>query len=319
MTHLILYLFKLFIVVSCLFFERASVSSRRQTIYTRNYPPLQHTYQSVSSLAYCVNKRVLKEMCHGDAKDNTDKQSNEFEMADFILERLRELLGCGKRAAGESEEDSVGNDSERQEPNKTPKISLSTIAFQSHQLRREVRKIQLRNPRLLRKNVRKGKNLRAKGRRRHLKLAASGIMALNGLNQESMFTRLDLLTSKVVRDDEREEIELLSLLRLLRMSHSEDTEEASSEAMMDDIVITSFITTASLTMTTACVDDTRSRTPGYQALDLFRHRASYRGLPQHLRGKQLQDQLRSAATVKNNPPAKRKASTSSKFKYYSFV
>ena len=254
-----------------------------------------------------------------DAKDNTDKQSNEFEMADFILERLKELLGCGKRAAGESEENSVGNDSGRQEPNKKPRISLSTIAFQSHQLRRGVRKIQLRNPRLLRKNARKGKySQRVKGRRHHLKLAASGIMALNGLNQESMFTRLDLLTSKAVRDDEREEMELLSLLRLLRMSHSEDTEEASSEAMMDDIVISSFITASSLTITTACVDDTRSRTPGYHALDLFRSRASCRGLPQHLRGKQLQDQLRSAAE-KNNQPAKRKVSTSSRFRYYSFV
>ena len=32
-----------------------------------------------------------------DAKDNTDKQSNKFKMADFILERLRELLGFGNR------------------------------------------------------------------------------------------------------------------------------------------------------------------------------------------------------------------------------
>ena len=234
-----------------------------------------------------------------DAKDNTDKQSNEFKMADFILERLRELLGCGKK----QEENSVGNDSERQEPNKKPKISLSTIAFQSHQRRRGVRKIQLKNSRMLRKNASKGKYLQrvkfkeltAKTRRPRLKLAASGSMALNGLNQESMLTRLDLLTSKVVRDDEREEMELLSLLRLLGVSHSKDTEEATSEAMMDDIAISPFITASSLTMTTACVDDTRSRTPGYHALDLFKHRASCRGLQQNLRGKQPQDQLRSAA------------------------
>ena len=305
-----------------------------------------------------------------EVRDNTDMQSEEFEMSDFILERLKELLGCGKHPGDESEEkrslhsinDNVGNYSgmfERQEPNTKPKISLSTIAFQSHRLRRRARDVQLRNPRMMRKNARKRKNLQsvkfkeekravveptAKRRRHHLKLVVSGIRVLDGLNQENMFKRLDLLTSKVIRDDVREEMELLSLLRLLRTSHSQDTEEASSEAMMDDIVISSFITASPSTMTTACTEqtrsstsgdysddtfqllrtracanDTRSRTPGYHSLELLRQRASQRGLPQHLRGKQLQDQLRSSVAEKDTQPVKRKASTNSMFKYYSFA
>ena len=282
-----------------------------------------------------------------EVKDNTDKQSKEFEMADFILERLSELLGFrkhqqeskhdGDESEGKSTLDSinddVGNDS-------GPSMSFSTIAFQSHRLRQRVRKIRLRKSRMLRKNARNENNLpsvkfkeekraveqsTAKRRRPQLKLVVSSIMALDGLHQENAFKRLDLLTSKVSRDDVREDIELLSLIRLLRTFYSEDTESTSSEALMDDIEMSSFTTASSLTMATSCADDTRSRssTSGdysdEDTLELLRSRASCRGLPQHLRGKQLQDQLRSASADKNNQPAKRKASGSTIFKYYSFV
>ena len=274
-----------------------------------------------------------------EVKDNTDKQSKEFEMADFILERLKELLGFEKRqherkndcdeSEGKSTLDSttdnnVGNDS-------GPSMSVSTIAFQSHRLRRRLRKIQLRNSRMMRKNASKGNNLQCvkfkqeKRKRPRLKVVVSSIMALDGLLQETAFRRLDLLTSKVSRDDVREDIELLSFIRLLRMSHSEDTETTSSEVMMHDIEMPSFVTASSLTLTTACADDTRSKssTSGNYSdddtLELLRSRASCRGLPLHLRGKQLQDHLRSAVAEKNTQPAKRKVPGSTVFKYYSFV
>lgn len=45
-----------------------------------------------------------------DVKSNIDKQSKEFEMADFLLKRVRELLGIDKRA-----QDSCQNDSTRED------------------------------------------------------------------------------------------------------------------------------------------------------------------------------------------------------------
>ena len=287
-----------------------------------------------------------------DVKDNTDKQSEEFEMADFILERLSELLGFGKRehlkktdvdqSKEENAPQSVNDENkpgplERQEPNEKPDVSFSTLAFQSHRLRRKARRIRIRNSKLWQKNAKMGKKVTfteekravaesmTNRRKRNLKSVVSSIIAVDSLCQEPALKKLDSLTSKVARDDVREDIELLSLIRLLRMCDREGTGDTSPEtnSTLDGIEMSSFITSSSLSMYHAYAEDAKSSTSGEgsddDTLELLRSRASYRPLPQHLRGKELQNQLRSAVIEKRTQPAKRKAPDSTIFKYYSFV
>jgi len=139
--------------------------------------------------------------------------------------------------------------------------------------------------------------------------------------------RLDLLTSNLARDHVREDIELLSVIRLLRMYRREGTQSTISEtdSTLVDVEISSFIASSPSPVSTisACAEDGRSSTSGDisddETLVLLRSRASNRPLPQHLRGKELQNQLRSTVVANKSKTEKRKAPDSVIFKYYSFV
>ena len=284
-----------------------------------------------------------------EVKDNTDKQSKDFEMADFILERLRELLGFGNRQRENTTEDghkskhenaaqSVDNKDENehgqlelQEPNEKPNISFSTLAFQSNRLRRRARRIQLRDSKLLQKNAKNQKvtfkEEKCDGEESMKNLVVLTISALDCLYQEHGLERLDLLTSNLARDHVREDIELLSVIRLLRMYRREGTQSTISEtdSTLVDVEISSFIASSPSPVSTisACAEDGRSSTSGDisddETLVLLRSRASNRPLPQHLRGKELQNQLRSTVVANKSKTEKRKAPDSVIFKYYSFV
>lgn len=267
---------------------------------------------------------------YADVKDNTDKQSQEFEMADFILDRLRELLGFRKRS--QQDDGKVDGELPAQQRTEEP-VNFATLAVCSHRLRRIARRKQLQNARLRRKN-KKVRNLQAvrfgegrvtgaessKGKFLKVKVVVSSMLTFDSLSHEKMFKRMDDLTGKLARDEVRQDIELLSVLRLLR--YRNDTANLTPETIYiaDDIEIMSLISASSLSLNN--IDTERSSESGEfsdnDTFELLRSRASRCPLPQHLRGKELQEQLRSTLTAKRTRAPKRKASDHTIFKYYSF-
>ena len=270
-----------------------------------------------------------------DVKDNTDKQSKEFEMADFILERLSELLGFRKRSR-QDDDASIGDpellEQQRTEDSESrEKASFSTLAVNSHRLRRIARGKQLQKAKLRIKN-KKERKLKAvrfeeqklaapdssKTRLQQVKRVMSSVLAFDSSPREQRFKRMDVLTEKLARDEVRQDIELLCIIRLL--SNRNDTQHSLSPASshtIDEIEIASLITASSLSITEQssesgdCSDN--------ETLELLRSRASFRPLPQHLRGREFQEQLRSTLTAKKTyKVAKRKAPDHTIFKYYSF-
>lgn len=280
-----------------------------------------------------------------DVKDNTDIQSKEFEMADFILDRLRELLRFRNRNKQEKD-DNVSNihsgeacgdgDPELLEEkgsNSREKVSFPTLAIYSHRLRRIARRKQLQNSKLRRKNKTERDSQRVRfeeeklagaesSEEKHQKenLVVPSIFDLYSLFQEQAFERIDDLTRKIVRDDMREDVELLSMIKLLQ--RRKDSEALSPETIstLDDIEIVSLRSASCLSINNSDMErsSVESDYSDSETLKLLRNRASLRPLPQHLRGKELQEKLRSTLATKKTQPAKRQALDQPIFKYYSF-
>ena len=265
---------------------------------------------------------------HASVRQNIDKHSEEYEMADFILDRLQEFLGFRKNPRYDS---SSETEDDKQEPEITgmSKTAFSSVAFQSHQLRRRARKIQLRNAAKSKENKRK-KEKRHKNRlkeekadssdfnqtvteeeRHHSKSTDTGIASLFPINETTVLSRLGTLTSQVARDDVSEDIEMLSLIRLIRImkdlekekEEATDIEDAMSEkeAQMDDIEVISYVTTPNPSPS-ACpstCDDISSHSVSSEELNqettqLLRQLNAGRQLPEHLTGKRMLQNLRVA-------------------------
>ncbi|XP_068717189.1 polycystin-1-like protein 2 [Montipora capricornis] len=174
---------------------------------------------------------------HAEVKHNTDKQSQEFEMADFILDRLKEFFGFGKTQHDESSSESEENiiQKENKEMHST---SFSTIAFQSHRLRRRARNFQLRNAKKLRETTRKEKKERrdqlkqkktenntanestVEGNIHHLKPTVEVIMALDRLHRTSALNDMASLTTRTSANSSRKRVSIEGLndetVRLLK-------------------------------------------------------------------------------------------------------
>ena len=277
-----------------------------------------------------------------DVKDNTDKQSKDFEMADFILSRLRELLGFRTKSQQDNDNDNNPETLEHQmsEENASErKVTFSAVAVYSQRLRRMARRKQLRNSKLLRENntersvqtVRFDNESMAKmagadselpkGRTRKLKWVVSSVFALNSLRQEQMFRRMGDLTRKLERDEVRQDIELLSIIRLLRHRNTDcDDSSPDTTSTFDEIEITSFTTPSSLSIDNIDMER-RSESGDFddETLELLRSRESSRPLPYHLRGMELREQLRSTLATKRTKEVKRKPVDSIIYKYYSFL
>ena len=205
---------------------------------------------------------------HAFVKQNIDKHSEEYEMGDFILDRLQEFLGFRKNPLCDSlgETEDVKQESEMKGMSKA---AFSSVAFQSHQLRHRARKIQLKNVAKSKENTTK-KEKRHKNRlkdergdsgdfnqvateeeRHHSKSNDTEMTSLIPLT--TVLARLGTLTSKVARDNVSEDIEMLSLIRLTRYmedlekekENATDVEDAMSEreAQLDDIEVVSCVTT----------------------------------------------------------------------------
>ena len=215
---------------------------------------------------------------HAVVKHNVDKQSEEYEMADFILDRLQEFLGFRKNPRYDSSSETEDNKQES-EMKGMSKTAFSSVAFQSHQLRRRARKIQLRNAAKSKEIARK-KNKRHKNRlnedragsgdvnqtateeKQHRFQSSDPEMAsLIPLNETTVLLRLGTLTSQVARDNLSEDIEMLSLIRLIRYMEAleKEKEEATAvedamsnrEAQKNDVEVASCVTTPNPPLTSS--------------------------------------------------------------------
>ena len=189
-----------------------------------------------------------------DVKDNTDKQSKEFEMADFILDRLTQLLGFKNRSQQERNDHASNNHSvgasgdddpeflEESGSNIREKASFPTLAIYSNRLRRIARRNQAQNLKLRRKNKTE-RNLQKVGFDEE-KLAGAecsnenlqkenldvvSMVDLYSLVQEQMFERIEEFTSNIATDDLRQDIELLSLIQFLQRSKDNHVSDLSPE------------------------------------------------------------------------------------------
>ena len=291
-----------------------------------------------------------------DVKDNTDKQSKEFEMADFILDRLTELLGFKNRSQQErtdhaSNIHSVGASDgdpkllEERVSNIREKPSFPTLAIYSNRLCRIARRNQAQNLKLRRKNKTE-RNLQKVGfdeeklaeaecSYENLKkesLVEASMVDLYSLVQEQTFERIEELTSNIATDDVRQDIELLSLIQYLQRSkdshvldHSPETssilDDPEKISTSDEIEIASSMSASSLSI--ELIDLERSSVESgddsdCETLKRLRSKKSSHPLPPHLRSKELQEQLRSTLKPKKTRPAKRQAPEQPLFKYYSF-
>ena len=293
---------------------------------------------------------------HEDVKDNTDKQSKEFEMADFILNRLTELLGFKNRSQQERTDNasnihSVGASGddpkllEERVSNIREKPSFPTLAIYSNRLRRVARRNQAENLKLRRKNKTE-RNLQKVGfdeeklagaecsneNLRKENLVVESMVDLYSLVQEQTFERIEKYTSNIATDDVCQDIELLSLIQFLQRrkdSHVLDLSPETSSILddpekistLDEIEIASSMSASSLSI--ELIDLERSSVESgddsdSETLKRLRSRRASHPLPPHLRSKELQEQLRSTLKPKKNRPAKRKAPDQLLFKYYSF-
>ena len=301
-----------------------------------------------------------------DVKDNTDKASEEFEMADFILDRLTELVGFKDRGQQERNDNvskihssgaSGDADPELLEEkgfNSREKVSFPTLAINSNRLRRMARRKQLENSKLRRRKNQTERNLQevgfdeekrtgaesSKEKPQEENLVVPSIVDLYSLVQEQAFERIDKLTRKIARDEMRQDVELLSMIRFLlrRESHTLDLSAETTSALdnpetsstlhdletsstLDEFQIASSVSAPSLSVKLIDLERSSVESGDYsdsETLKLPRRRGSSHPLPPHLRGKELQEQLRSTFTAKKNQSAKRRAPDQPLFKYYSF-
>ena len=284
-----------------------------------------------------------------DVKENTDKQSKEYEMADFILDRLTKLLGFKNRSQEERTDiihsiGASGDDDpellEETRSNINEKASFPTLAIYSNRLRRIARRKQIQNSKLGQKNkternLRKvgfeeGKLAGAESSNENLhkeNLVVASMVDLYSLVQKQTFERIDEFTSKIATDDVRQDIELLSLIRfLLRRDLSSETSstlDADPEKIstLDETEIASSMSASSLSIELIDLERSSVESGDYYDSETLKHlrsRKSSNQLPPHLTLKELQERLRSTLKKKKTT-ARRQAPDQPLFKYYSFL
>lgn len=279
-----------------------------------------------------------------DIRENTDKQSKDFEMHDFILERLRELLGFNKETERENDNDNNTDLLEHPVPQENVphgKLTLTSVVVYSQRLRHMARRKQLRISKLKEENdaERRANVVRFECERpatmadvetrkrtiQKLKCVTSSLFIMKSLAQERMLERMSDLIEKLAMDEVQRDVELLFIIRfllLMNMNYGDGSsirgpEETSS---LDDIAISSL--TTPLSSPISGIDKTRGEpvdTSDDETLDLLRRREFSRPLPYHLRGMELREQLRSTLATKRSKRFRLRPSNSLIYKYYSFL
>ena len=155
---------------------------------------------------------------YDDAKENTDRESEDFEMADFIMEKLVGMLGFGKKQSSQDDKDK--EITEKVSLPSTEKSPTSDIRPQrkSGELNKMAEtcpvtrydKIRPRRKKKLHKDKRKKDN-----RKQINEQMALDIEYESQAYEEPILQKLDSLTVSIAKDDVREDVELLYLIWLL--------------------------------------------------------------------------------------------------------
>ena len=279
-----------------------------------------------------------------DIRENTDKQSKDFEMHDFILERLRELLGFNKETERENDNDNNTDLLEHPVPQENVshgKLTFTSVVVYSQRLRHMARRKQLRISKLKEENDTKRRanvvrfecerpatmaDVETRKRKiQKLKCVTSSLFIMKSLAQERMLERMSDLIEKLAMDEVQRDEELLFIIRfllLMNMNYGDCSSIRGPDdtSSLDDIAISSL--TTPLSSPISGIDKTRGEpvdTSDDETLDLLRRREFSRPLPYHLRGMELREQLRSTLATKRSKRFRPRPSNSLIYKYYSFL
>ena len=289
-----------------------------------------------------------------DVKNNTDKQSKEYEMADFILDRLTELVGFKSRSQQKRTDniysvEASSDDTELLEEtasNINEKASFPTLAIYSNRLRRIARQKQVQNPKLRGGNKTKT-NLQKVGfdeeeltgaessdeNLQKENLVVTSMVDLYSLVPEQTFERIEEFTGKIATDDVRQDIELLTLIRFLQRrkdSHvldlipetSSTLDDPENISTLDEIEIASSMSASGSSIELIDLEGSSVESGDCYDSETLKHlrsKTSSHPLPPHLTMKELQKRLRSILKQKKTQSARRQTPNQPLFKRYSFL
>ena len=261
-----------------------------------------------------------------DVKTNIDKQSKEFEMADFILKRLSELLGINERTQKEdhndvSEIDTVcknGDDVsellEQQMSDECASKYNDTFNPTTESHRRVRRPSKGKQPQTSKscslQSVSNTTNtfdlekmVNAKSSKRTSKIPKSVVSSeftLDSSSQEQLFKRMDAFTSNLAREDIRQDVTMLSIISHLCQRKYLGDSCHETPSTLKNIQRSSSFTDASYSQDN--IDKERNTESEDsledEILEFIRRRALLRELPNHLKVMGLHGQLRSTLSVK---------------------
>lgn len=166
-----------------------------------------------------------------DAKENTDRESEEFEMADFIMEKLMGMLGFGKKQSSEDDKNKEITEKDSLPPTEKSLTSDITPQPKSGELNKMAQNDQIRSRRNKEPHKDKLKNESMKPRNEHVAL---DIEYKSQAKEEPILQKLDSLTASIAKDDVREDVELLCLIWLLSDEDNRVPSQTTVQQSEDD-------------------------------------------------------------------------------------
>lgn len=174
-----------------------------------------------------------------DAKENTDRQSEEFEMADFIMGKLAAMLGFGKKPPSEQENKYKATTEKGSLPSvkrsPTPRIKPRQISGKLSRIResspvKEHNKIPARRNKRPLKHKSKNESRKLINKRQKVPMDNE---CVSEADEKQMLQKLDTLTAAIAKDAIREDVELLCLIWLLSDEEGKVTSRKSTPKSRD--------------------------------------------------------------------------------------
>ena len=182
-------------------------------------PFLSFTFVSLMSFIFVNFFVAILNDSYEDAKKNTDRESEEFEMAGFIMGQLVGMLGFGKKQSKQDNKDKYIMEKDSLSTTKrclTPDIKPQQKSGELNKMA-ETSPVPGHKKNRPRRNKKPLKdNLKNKSRRpRHKKVAIDIECKSKAIDEEHILQKLDSLTASIAKDAVREDAELLCLIWLL--------------------------------------------------------------------------------------------------------
>lgn len=176
------------------------------------------TFVSLMSFIFVNFFVAILNESYEDARENTDRESEEFEMADFIMEQLAGMLGFGRK---HSEQENKDKEITAKGSLPLTKSSL-TSDIKPQQKSGELSKMAEHSPVSRHKMIRPRRNnkplednLKNESRKPKEKQVVIDIECESKENEEHILQKLDSLTATIAKDAIREDVELLCFIWLL--------------------------------------------------------------------------------------------------------